>query len=113
MEIRRINILSAAKIAGLLYAAIGLLVGLLFACISVVQLAALAPFLSDLEAEAEGLGLSLGGGTIIFALIGLCMVPIFYGVMGAIIGAIGALLYNLIAGWFGGLIIEVRNVKEY
>jgi len=32
--------------------------------------------------------------------------PVLYGVMGFIVGAVGALIYNLIAGWIGG--IELR-----
>jgi hypothetical protein len=113
MEIRRIDIFSAAKVIGLLYTAIGLLVGLIFACISAIQLAGLAVFLGDLEQQAEGFGFGLGGGFVVFILLGLCFFPIFYGVMGAIAGAIGAILYNLIAGRFGGLIIETRDAKSY
>jgi hypothetical protein len=42
----------------------------------------------------------------IFAIIGL---PILYGVMGVIAGGIGAALYNLFAGIFGGVEVELDS----
>jgi cobalamin biosynthesis protein CobD/CbiB len=32
--------------------------------------------------------------------------PVFYGILGAIIGAIAAALYNVFAGWLGGVEME-------
>jgi hypothetical protein len=34
--------------------------------------------------------------------------PIIYGVMGFVIGAIGGLLYNLFAAWLGGVELELE-----
>ena len=34
--------------------------------------------------------------------------PIMYGLMGFVMGAIGALIYNLIAGWVGGIEMELE-----
>lgn len=42
---------------------------------------------------------AMGGSMIVMALI----VPIFYGVFGFIAGVIAAFIYNLVAGWTGGL----------
>jgi len=39
---------------------------------------------------------------------GIVFVPIIYGVIGFIIGVIGALLYNLVAKWVGGIEIELE-----
>ena len=36
-------------------------------------------------------------------------IPIVYGVMGFIAGAIGALIYNLMAKWVGGIQIELQS----
>jgi hypothetical protein len=33
--------------------------------------------------------------------------PIIYAVMGVVGGAIGAALYNLVAGWVGGIEVEI------
>jgi hypothetical protein len=34
--------------------------------------------------------------------------PVIYGVMGFIFGVIGAAIYNLVAGWIGGIEVEVE-----
>jgi len=49
-------------------------------------------------AKAFGFGLGLGA-IIIF--------PICYGIVGGIGGAIGAAIYNLAAGWVGGLEVDI------
>jgi hypothetical protein len=35
--------------------------------------------------------------------------PIIYAVMGFVTGAIGALIYNLVAKWIGGIEVEVEE----
>jgi len=45
-----------------------------------------------------------------FAVAFLLLLPVLYAVMGFIGGIISAFLYNLIAGWTGGLEFEVRDV---
>ncbi len=36
------------------------------------------------------------------------LMPVIYGVMGFVFGVIGAAIYNLIAGWIGGIEVEVE-----
>jgi hypothetical protein len=43
----------------------------------------------------------LGIGAVVF-------LPIFYGVLGLIAGALGAVLYNVFAGLVGGIEIDVQ-----
>ena len=84
-RIRRFSVGQSAKFLGVLY----LLMGLLF-----------IPFFLLMETFApEGTG---GFGTL-FAV----AMPLMYGVLGVIGGAIGAALYNLVAGWIGGLEVEI------
>jgi hypothetical protein len=97
MVIRRVDPLSAGKIAGLLYAMIGLLFGAVF---SVIGMAG-ATFASEAGDGAPFLGALFGVGAII-------ALPIFYGVLGFIAFAIGAVLYNVLAGMVGGLRVEVE-----
>jgi hypothetical protein len=46
----------------------------------------------------------------IFAIFMAIAAPIAYGLMGFIMGALGALIYNLIAGWVGGIEMELDIV---
>ena len=99
MEIKKIGILSTSKIFGALYFVLGLLFGLFFACMGLVGLAAEASM--GLEDMSAG----------IFVLVGFCAFPIFYGLLGAIGGAMLAALYNVIAGIIGGVEIEFSEPK--
>ncbi len=49
----------------------------------------------------------LGGaiGLLFFAILG----PVFYGVLGFIFTAIACLVYNLLAGWIGGIEVELDD----
>jgi hypothetical protein len=95
MVINRVGPVSCAKLAGILYAAMGLFIGAIF------SLAAFAgAFAAGRDAPA-GLGVFLGVGAII-------VLPILYGVIGFIGALIGAALYNAAASVVGGVEIDVR-----
>jgi hypothetical protein len=95
MTLRRIGPWSCAKVSGVLYAAAGLLIGIFFSLISLV-----AGSLAAAAGDDSGLfGALFGVGAII-------LLPIFYGAIGFVGGAIGAWLYNVVAGWVGGIEVE-------
>jgi hypothetical protein len=101
MVIRRIGVLSLAKIHGVLGVGIGLLVGLMFALFSLLGGGAMMA--SGAEGGGAGAGMMMGmglGAVIIF--------PIFYGIACFIGGLIGAWLFNLAAGFVGGLELETQ-----
>lgn len=99
MVLRSVGVLSAGKIMGVLGVIGGLLVGLMFALISLAGVAApQAPGGGDHALPAAFLGV----GAIIFF-------PIVYGIFGFIGGLIYALLYNLAAGLIGGLELEFES----
>lgn len=83
-QIRRFGIGQTAKVIGVLYA----LMGLVFVPIFLVS-AMFAP-------KETGLGTG-------FAL----ALPILYGVCGFIFTAIGCAIYNVVAGWVGGVEVEL------
>jgi hypothetical protein len=95
MVITRIGPLSLAKIAGVLYAAIGLVVG------AIVALVAVAGLAGGAEAGSAVLGSALGLGAIV-------LLPILYGGLGFVVTLIGAALFNLAAGFVGGVEIDVK-----
>ena len=95
MVVKSIGVASAAKIYGAISAAFGLVFGLLLALGSL-----LGAGLSD-TSEGAFFAPILGVGAII-------ILPIFYGVMGLIGGAIGAVLYNVFAGMVGGVRLDVE-----
>jgi hypothetical protein len=100
MVIRRISPLSCAKVSGILYAGIGLLIGALFSVISVV----IGGMADQLETGHAGMPGMFGA---LFGVAAIVILPICYGILGFVGGAITAWLYNIVAGVAGGLEIEV------
>ncbi|HYK00874.1 MAG TPA: hypothetical protein VE974_03905 [Thermoanaerobaculia bacterium] len=94
MVIRRVGPLSLAKVSGALYALMGLIFGAIISLISVVGSA-------FMPKDAGLSGMLFGVGAIV-------VLPIFYGVLGFIMSLIMAGLYNLIAGWVGGVEIDLQ-----
>lgn len=99
MVIRHIGVWSVARLYGALSAAMGLIIG---ACIALVSMVGgMAARSAEADAIPAGLGMLFGVGAIVFF-------PIFYGVLGLVAGAIGAALYNLFAGMFGGIQLDTE-----
>ncbi len=92
--VKRIAPGSAFKVGAVSYAIMGLLFGIIFALVSMVG-GALVP-----ASEAGVFRMFFGVGAIVF-------LPICYGVIGGIFAAIGAVIYNLVAGWVGGLEVDI------
>lgn len=94
MVIKRIGAMSVAKVAGILYAGIGLLFG------AVVSLIAVA---------SGGLGGSQAGfAGMLFGAAAVVVLPIVYGCMGVIGSLIGVSLFNVAASVVGGVEIETE-----
>ena len=102
MVIKRFGVLSAAKLYAVVMAAIGLIIGIPLGLIMMVVGAAMMSMGRDGGAAPGGVGIGMG----LFYMIGL---PIMYGLMGFIFGALGALVYNMAAGFLGGLELELEN----
>jgi len=98
MVIKRVGPLSIAKIAFVLYAGIGFLIGVVVALISVAGMGAQ---LTQNGAPAF-LGPLLGVGAVVF-------LPIVYGLMGLVTTLIMAALFNGAARLTGGVEIEVQS----
>ena len=96
-RIKSVGVMSFAKIAGLGYFALGLL---------------LAPLYLFIGLMASIAGRQAGSPQFPAALFVVLAIlsPFLYGGMGFITGAIGALVYNLLAGWVGGIEMEFEAV---
>ena len=106
MTIRRFGVLSVAKMYGLLMFLFGLIFGVIYGLILIVFGAAMSASGLGSDAAAGGIGtVAMGVGM----MIGL---PLIYGVMGFIMGAIGALIYNAVAGIIGGVKFELEGVQD-
>ncbi len=100
MIIRRINPLSVGKIAGVLYAVIGFIMGVIVALAGMIGFAGSAVN-SDSTAGMVP-GMLLGVGAVVF-------LPLLYGALGFVMTAFMAWLYNLIAGVVGGIEIDTEQ----
>jgi hypothetical protein len=98
-QIKRISPGSAFKVGLVVYAFLGFLIGIVVALLSML---------------AGSLG-RLGSGGLIgpaafgmgFGIASIIIFPILYGLIGGIVASIVAALYNLAAGWVGGLEIDL------
>jgi hypothetical protein len=90
--IQSVGVFSVAKIAGLVHAVFGLIFAPIFLLMSMVG------------AMAGAKSASFSG---VVGIVIAVMMPVFYGAMGFIFGAIGAALYNLMAKWVGGIEVNV------
>ena len=99
MQLKRVGPLSCAKVMGIVYAALGLIVGF-FVSIAAVFGVALGSAAGD-EPGAALIGLLFGVGAII-------ALPVFYGLLGFVCGAVVAALYNLVARLTGGIELELE-----
>ena len=100
MVIRRIGVWSVSRLYGALSAAMGLLFGAIVALVSLAGGAAGA-FGQSAESASGPLAMMFGLGAIVF-------LPLCYGLLGLGVGALGAALYNLFAGMFGGIELETE-----
>lgn len=97
MQLKRIGPLSLARLAAGLYGAIGLFIGLIFALAALVG----ASIAGATGESSPLIGLVFGVGAVVF-------LPIMYGVLGALLALVVASLYNLLAGWLGGVEVTLE-----
>jgi len=98
MVIKRVSPFSAAKVGGVLYALLGLVIGAFVTLVSLVLRGAMTPASDQLGGSAFGM---------VFGAAAIVLMPICYGVLGFIMTLISAALYNFAAGFTGGVEIDV------
>jgi hypothetical protein len=102
--LRRVGVGSAFKVGAVVSALFWLIIGLILLALTLCSSSLTLPSFSDRFGD-QGRELLAGGlvGGIIIYLIGV----VVYAIIGGIVSAIYAGLYNLAAGWFGGLRIQL------
>src|SRR2546423_10331712 len=103
VTVKRVGVLSLAKIFGLITFVIGLIIGVIYGLVIMLVGSAM---LAQMGGDASGAA-ALGGVFIGLAvMIGL---PLFYGGFGFVLGAIYALIFNAASGFLGGLELQVEG----
>jgi hypothetical protein len=97
--IKKFEPLSVMKIAGVCYAGMGFLEGALFSVIFLIV--PFAPIPAGGTPFPHWLGVLFGGLAIVFF-------PIFFGIIGALMAGLGAVIYNVSARYLGGIQVEVE-----
>lgn len=105
-EIKKLNVLSVAKIQSFLMMA-GYLVWMILFILLSLFFASSYYFDHFLDFNLD-LGELIYGPSILTLLVGL----IIFGIIGFITGAIGALVYNIIASWIGGIKMDIILTKK-
>jgi len=95
MVIKRVEPISCAKMTGVLYAILGIVVGAGFSLFAL-----LGGMATNNPQRAAAAGILGVGAVILF--------PILYGVAGFVTTLVGAWLYNVVAGLVGGVEIDVQ-----
>lgn len=92
--VKSIGVLSVAKIMGLIYGCLGLIFAPMFLVLGLI---------GSIAGQAKSPFAGVFG--IVFAV----FVPVVYGLMGFVIGALGGLLYNLFAKLVGGIELDLAQ----
>jgi hypothetical protein len=104
-KVKKIGVLSFAKLHAVIMAIVGLIAGILYSFGGlIIDMLVSIGWVSSAFALTPGL--SLGTVLAFGALIGM---PIIFATFGFIVGLIGAFLYNLFARWFGGIEIDFEQ----
>jgi len=104
LRIKKFGVLSVAKIQGLIGLVIGLIIGVIYG-LFIIAYSVFGGAMLGGDA-----GRALGGSGVLVGIGLMIAMPILYGVIGFIGGAIGAVIYNIFARIVGGLEIEVENI---
>jgi len=100
VKLKRIGVLSLAKFYAIMMGIMGLIIGIFIAFIAIIS--SISGSIATSTASGQ-LGLFAGLG-----FLGIVIIPLFYATLGFIIGVVSAFLYNLIAGWIGGIEVEIE-----
>lgn len=94
IRVKKIGVLQTAKVFGVIYALISLLIVLPFFLVGSMISEEFFPEMAD------------------FGVAAFLMIPVMYGVVGFIFTAIACAVYNLISSFTGGIEIEMETANQ-
>ena len=100
-ELKKIGVLATAKLFAVIGVVVGLAMGILIAILTKVNPAAI-----------ETMVVAFPGYSYFTGYVAIITMPLSGAVKNFIVGAIGAWLYNLVAGWIGGIPVELGKEKK-
>jgi len=104
LRIKKLGVLSVAKMYAAMAFVISLLIAIPYGLVIIV-------FSMIGASSARGdAAFALGGGGVVMGLGMMIGLPIIYTIMAFVGGAIGAFVYNIFAGFVGGVEIEVESI---
>jgi len=104
--LKKLGVFSVAKLEAVIFAVIGLISGIITAIITTMAASWVSAVGTIVGPSGVPVAPALGGISAGVGILAIVIMPIAYGLVGFIAGAIGAFLYNLIAGWIGGIEME-------
>jgi len=92
-SIKRFGVLSVGRAFGIMYGLMGLILGAILSVLSLI--------VSVLSGQSLILNPLVGVWSIV-------LLPLFYGIVGFLMGLLTAWLYNISARWVGGIVVELK-----
>ena len=106
MELKKLDVMSVGKVCALFGVIFGLIIGIFMTIIS----ASVSSLMSAMTPLSTGMPfdpmLFIG-----FGALSIVIFPIIYAIGGFISGIIYAFIYNIIAGRFGGIVVDLQNTQ--
>jgi hypothetical protein len=103
MVIKRLGVFSVAKIYALINAVFGLIFGLIGGVFFAIFTAAMSGASGGSSRDVPVLGAGIG------FLAAIILYPVIFGILGFVVGATGAAIYNLASRFVGGIEIDTET----
>lgn len=107
MELKKLDVVSVGKVYALFGVIFGLIMGVVMTLVSVSlssMISAMGPLSTGMPIDPT---MFVG-----FGALSIVVFPIIYAIGGFISGIITAFIYNIIAGKFGGIVVDLQNTHS-
>ncbi len=105
MELKRVDVMSLARLYAALGALVGFIIGLIVTIIS-LAIGSVAPLIPEATMSSTPFFWGMMGA------LSIIVMPITYAVLGFVSGAVSAFLYNIVAERVGGVELDLQTAKK-